>query len=203
MRPGLPLARIVALFVALALGAALGLSSAWLALRGGLAFGAARAGPWVAHPHAGGAARDPYAAAALARSGETPFDVAEGVAFLARADSAGALLDGACDYRVSGAMPSARFWTLTASDAAGRLVANAAGRFGFTSTELVRAETGAFEIVLSPQARPGMWLPTTGVGALALTLRLYDSSAAASAASLKAGDLPRLEKLACSREARS
>jgi hypothetical protein len=193
----LPIARIVALFVALALGAALGLSSAWLALRAGLAFGAVRAGPWVAHPHAGGLARDPYAAAALARTGETPFDVAEGVAFLARDDSAGAPLDGACDYRVKGAVPAARFWTLTASDASGRVVANPAGRFGFTSTELARAESGAFEIALSPDVRPGMWLPTSGVGDLALTLRLYDASAAGSASSLKAADLPRVEKLGC------
>lgn len=189
--------RVATLFGALALGAGLGLSSAWLALREGVAFGAVRAGPWVAHPHAGGLDRDPYTAAALARSGETPFDVAEGVTFIARNDSSGAPLDGACDYRVVGATPQARFWTLTVSDPSGRLVANAARRHGFTSTEMVRAESGAVVTVLSPRVRAGMWLPTTGLGPLKLALRLYDTSASATAAALKRADLPRIEKLGC------
>lgn len=193
----MPISRIVALFVALALGAALGLSSAWFAVRSGLAFGAVRAGPWVAWPHRGGVDRDPYAAAVIARSGETPFDVAEGVTFFARADSSGAKLDGACEYRIAGSVPAARFWTLTVTDSGGRVVANPAQRFGFTSTELVRAENGGFEIALAARARPGMWLPTTGLGTLALSLRFYDTSASAGAASLKPGDLPRIEKLGC------
>lgn len=193
----MPFGRIVALFVALALGAALGLASAWMAVRGGLAFGAARAGPWVAYPHRGGLDRDPYAAAALARTGETPFDVAEGVAFRATADSSGAPLHGGCAYRLSGTVPPARFWTLAVTDAKGRLVANPAARHGFTSAELVRAETGGFEIMLAPQARPGMWLPTSGLGKLTLSLRLYDSSASAAAGALKAADLPRIERLDC------
>lgn len=192
------LGRLIALFAALALGAALGLSSAAMALRAGLAFGAVRAGPWVASPNAGGLDRDPYVAAALARSGETPFDVAEGVAFLARRDSDGAPLDGACAYRVAGAVPPARFWTLAVTNGRGLIVDNPARRFGFTSTELSRAENGAFELFLSPDARAGMWLPTTGLGKLALALRLYDPAAGVAAGALKPGDLPRIEKLGCS-----
>lgn len=193
----MPIGRIVALFAALALGAALGLSSAWMAVQAGLSFNVAQAGPWVAHRLDGGLERDPYAAAAVARSGTTPFDVAEGVAFVARRDSAGAPLDGRCDYRISGAAPRSRFWTVTASDARGHVVDNPARRFGFTSTELVRAEDGGFEIALSPRVQPGMWIPTFGVGELALSLRLYDGGAAVAATSLKAGDLPRIERIGC------
>lgn len=189
--------RVIALFAALALGAALGLSSAAMALRAGIVFGAVRAGPWVATPHAGGLERDPYVAAALARSGETPFDVAEGVAFFARVDSAGAPLDGACSYRLSGAVPQARFWTLAVTNGRGRLVDNPAQRFGVTSTELVRAENGGFELFLAPRARSGMWLPTTGLGKVTLALRLYDAAASAAAGALKPADLPRIDKLGC------
>jgi hypothetical protein len=188
---------VIALFAALALGAALGLTSVWLAVRSGVAFGAVRAGPWVAYPRAAGLDRDPYAAALVARSGQTPLDIAEGVAFVALADSDGRALDGACEYRVSGAVPRARFWTLAATDARGALSDNPAGRHGFTSTELVRDEAGAFQVSVSPQARAGNWLPTTGLRRVALALRLYDASVSAGAAALKASDLPRIEKAGC------
>lgn len=191
------LTRLIALFAALALGAALGLASAAWSVRSRVAFGALGAGPWVAHPLAGGESRDPYAAARTARTGELPFDIAEGVAFLARADSQGRALDGACDYRVSGATPLARFWTLTATDADGRLVDNAARREGFTSTELVRAEDGGFAVLLSPQARSGMWLPTQGLRDMTLALRLYDTSLSAVSSSITASALPRIERLGC------
>lgn len=190
--------RVVTLFAAVGLGAALGLFSAWLALREDLAFGAVRAGPWVAHPQAGGLDRDPYAAAAIARTGRTPFDVAEGVAFFASVDSSGAPLDGACDYGVRGAPPQARFWTLAVTDPQGRILDNPARRYGFTSTEMVRAESGHVETILSPRVHPGMWLPTPGLGRLTLALRLYDASASALAASLKAADMPRIERVGCS-----
>ena len=191
------LARLIALFAALALGAALGLASAAWSVRARVAFGALGAGPWTAHPLAGGESRDPYAAARAARTGELPFDIAEGVAFLARADSQGRPLDGACDYRVAGAAPHARFWTLTASDARGRLVENDAQRQGFTSSELVREEDGGFVLRLSPQARPGMWLPTQGLRRMTLALRLYDTSLSAVSSSISATALPRIERVGC------
>jgi len=74
-----------------------------------------------------------------------------------------------------GTTPAARFWTLTLYDPEGRLVANSANRYGFTSQEIVRAADGGFEIVAAPRARPGNWLPTGGAERYALVLRLYDT----------------------------
>ena len=193
MRPQL----LVRILLVLAIGAALGVAASWAALRNGLAFDLVEAGPWVAAPRLASRARDPYAAAALARSGETPLDLAEALAFVARADASGAKLDGACVYRVKGPAPQARFWTLTLTDQQGRLIENDARRYGFTSTEIVREETGGFEIAVSATARAGAWLPAPPDRRFALTLRLYDSPVAAAAATLQADALPQILREQC------
>ncbi|MBK9083391.1 MAG: DUF1214 domain-containing protein [Rhizobiales bacterium] len=193
MRPQL----LVRILLVLAIGAGLGFATSWAALRNGVAFDLVAAGPWVAAPRLASRARDPYAAAALARAGETPFDLAEGLVFVARADASGAKLDGACVYRVKGPTPPARFWTLTLTDQQGRLVENEARRYGFTSTEIVREETGGFEIVVAPTARAGAWLPAPADRRFALTLRLYDTPSAAAAATLQADALPQLLREQC------
>jgi hypothetical protein len=132
-------------------------------------------GAWTANPKAGTTGIDPYARAAVARNGVLPLGSGDGVAFLARADDAGEPLDGRCDVTLSGMTPAARFWTLTLYHLDGRLVANAVGRYGFTSQEIVRRSNGAFEIAVAPRARPGNWLPSGGVERYLLVLRLYDT----------------------------
>ena len=49
-------------------------------------------------PASGG---DPYARAAVARSGQAPLGSAEGLGFTAALDSAGAKLNANCDYRIA------------------------------------------------------------------------------------------------------
>ena len=46
-------------------------------------------------------------------------------------------LDGRCIVTLTGTTPPARFWTITLYDLDGRLVPNAADRYGFTSQEIV------------------------------------------------------------------
>ena len=71
---------------------------------------------------------DPYARAAMARTGAVPIGAGDGVAFFAVADEAGRAFDGRCDTVILGTTPAARFWTLTLYDPQGRLVANSAAR---------------------------------------------------------------------------
>lgn len=163
------------LLFALTLAAAVGLGSTWLALTNGTAFGAVTIGAWTAWPRTGTPQIDPYARAAIARNGELPLGSGDGVAFFASADDAGRPLDGRCDASLRGATPPARYWTLTLYDPAGGLVANALGRHGFTSQEIVRRADGQFDIVAAPRARPGNWLPTGGIERYVLVLRLYDT----------------------------
>jgi hypothetical protein len=160
---------------AFAIAAAVGLGATWLSLSRGVAFGALNIGAWTAFPKTGTPGIDPYARAVIARSGELPIGVGDGVAFYATADDRGKPFDGRCDVDITGITPTARFWTLTLYDREGKLVPNAVNRYGFTSQEILRNGDGSFNIRVGPRARYGNWLPTGGVERYVLVLRFYDT----------------------------
>ncbi len=118
---------------AFAVAAAVGLGATWLTLSRSTAFGAVTIGAWTAWPKTGTPGIDPYARAVIARSGELPIGVGDGVAFYAQADDQGKNFDGRCDVDISGVTPTARFWTLTLYHPDVKLVANSVNRHGFTS----------------------------------------------------------------------
>jgi hypothetical protein len=181
-------------------GAALGLGATSVSVTRGFGFDRVKAGPWRAMPQVPANGGDPYARAEVARSGVAPLGAAEGLGFTASVDSAGDKLDASCDYRIVGAMPSARFWTLTVTDTKGHLVASEgpARRAGFTSSEMLRDAKGGFEIRLAREARAGNWLPLAAPGAFTLALRLYDSPHSLSAGVLAASEMPEISKERCS-----
>jgi hypothetical protein len=161
---------------ALAVAAVVGLGATYLALTRGAAFGALSIGTWTAWPKTGTADVEPYARATIARTGQLPIALGDGVSFTAQADDNGKLLDGRCDVSIAGITPAARFWTLTLYNTEGELVANSVNRYGFTSQEIVRNAGGNFEIVAGPRANTGNWLPTGGVERYTLVLRFYDTA---------------------------
>jgi hypothetical protein len=161
--------------ICFALAATVGLGATWLALNNGVAFGALAIGAWSARPKSGTSDIDPYARAEFERSGALPLGLGDGVAFTAKTDDAGQPLDGRCEVVLSGMTPQARFFTLTFYSPDGKLVANAIGRSGFTSQELIRNGDGSFQISVAPRARPGNWLPTGGIERYVLVMRLYDT----------------------------
>lgn len=179
------------------IAAALGLGLTWLALSRGTAFGAMSIGAWNAWPRTGTIEIDPYARAALARSGELPIASGDGVAFFARSDDQGRALDGRCDVALDGITPTARFWTITLYDPDGRLVANASDRYGFTSQEIVRHADGSFEVVVAPRARAGNWLPTGGAERYVLVLRLYDSPVGVASRTAREVPMPAVATKGC------
>ena len=154
-------------------------------------------GAWTARPSSGTNAVDPYARAAIARSGELPLGTGDGVAFTALSDDNNRALDGRCDVVVSGVTPAARFWTLTLYDAQGRLVANALQRYGFTSQEIIRGADGTFEIRIASRSRAGNWLPTGGLERYALVLRLYDTAVGVSLRSQRDAPMPAIATTGC------
>ncbi|WP_457797759.1 DUF1214 domain-containing protein [Methylocystis sp. S23] len=156
-------------------GLALGLLATLFSLNSGYGFDPLRAGPWTAWPSIGGAEIDPYARAVVARSGEAPLGRDQGLAFVASDDSDGAPLDGACEYRIVDPLPAARFWTLSLATPTGALIDNPAGRYGFSSVDVLRREGGAFEIVLARNARAGNWLSPGETRRFVVMLRLYDT----------------------------
>lgn len=178
-------------------GAALGLGATALTVSRGYGFDSVKAGPWRGLPQVPATGGDPYARAAISRSGQAPLGAAEGLAFAATLDSAGAKLVAACDYRITGAMPSARFWTVTVTDVDGRLIETPGRRAGFTSSEVLRDASGGFEIALAREARPGNWLPLAAPGRFTVMLRLYDSPHSLSAGALEAAEMPQILRERC------
>lgn len=159
----------------LIVAAGIGLGSTWYALSYSVTFGALSLGAWTAQPKTGTANIDPYARAAVERSGELPIGIGDGVTFIARSDDSNRPLDGRCNAVIKGGTPQARFFTITLYEPNGALIANVVSRSGFTSQELVRKADGSFEIAVGPRARPGNWLPTGGIAKYVLVLRLYDT----------------------------
>jgi hypothetical protein len=182
----------------LILAAAIGLGATWLTLTRGVAFGALTIGAWTAWPKSGSPDIDPYARATIARTGELPVGVGDGVAFYAHTDDAGNVLDGRCTFAVAGMTPAARYWTVTLYDAQGRLVANTIDRHGFTSAEILREANGRFAITIGPRARPGNWLPSGGIEQFVLVWRLYDTPIGVASLTTKEGPMPSVERKSCS-----
>ena len=177
--------------------AAAGLGLTQLALTRGTSFGAITIGAWTAWPKSGTSEIDPYARATIARSGELPIGSGDGVAFFATSDETGRGLDGRCVATVSGTTPAARFWTLTMYDPDGRLVANAANRWGFTSQEIAREADGNFAVTISPRARPGNWIPSGGIDRYVLVMRLYDTPVGVATRTAKDAPMPALKISDC------
>jgi hypothetical protein len=179
------------------IGVLLGLFVTFVAVERGKGFGAIAAGPWTGWPRNGTSDTDPYTRAILAYSGEMFLIESEELSFVAHGDSNGAEFDPACDYTLQGEIPPARYWTLTLLSPAGAPIANTAGRPGFTSSEVLRASDGHFEITLSRHARSGNWLPIGDTSKFILVLRLYDSELGTPAAALDAANMPGLVRGRC------
>jgi hypothetical protein len=184
-------------FLTFLVAAALGLGATWFALTRGTAFGAVQIGAWTAWPRSGSVDIDPYSRAGIARTGQLPIGLGDGIAFLARTDDTGRPFDGRCEVTVHGTTPPARFWTLTLYDPEGRLVANSANRYGFTSQEIVRAADGSFEIIAAPRARAGNWLPTGGAERYLLMLRLYDTPVGVATRAGREAPMPAIVARSC------
>jgi len=185
-------------FITFLIAAAVGLGATWLTLTRGVAFGSLNIGAWTAWPKSGSVDIDPYARANIARTGELPTGMGDGVAFYASSDDARNSFDGRCTFAVSGMTPVARYWTITLYNPEGKLVANTIDRHSFTSDEIVRDSDGGFAITVAPLARPGNWLPTGGADKFVLVLRLYDTPIGVSTGTTKEGPMPAIMRKGCS-----
>jgi len=173
---------ILTVALALALAFGLGVGTLVLALDSFDGLSRLTVGPWSAQPWAGTPAADPYARARAAREASLPLGQAEGLAFTATRDSDGQPLDRACEYRLAGAVPAARFFTLYARGGDGAALASGSLKApALHSWGMLRGADGTAEIAIGGSPAPGNWLQVEGGGPMALVLTLYDTPVAASA----------------------
>ena len=179
---------------------ALGLGSAYFAVRGGLAAGDLQNGPWRTNLTTGSADADLYTRARVAVGGLLALAPSETIYFTAATDTEGTPLSARCDYRLEGGELPARWWSITAYAADHFLIPNDAGRYSISQTTVqLAAPGGDWAARVSTEPSAGNWLPSGRSGERAefsLTLRLYNP--APSVAQNPAGmALPRLSREAC------
>ena len=191
------MADFVGIVIVGVLGVVIGLTSSAFALSHLSPFDRVRLGAWSIEAHAGSIEADPYTRARLAKSGEIPLAIGEGLQLIARDDDDGRPLDAHCVYQIGPRAPAARYWTLSLTDPQGFPVANAADRYGFRSSEILRSGSGDFVITAAAEVQPGDWLPIGAPGPFALALRLYDSPLGATAAAIDPATLPRIKRVGC------
>ena len=151
-----------------------GLLSSCYTITTGTALTTQRLGPWVTWTSAGQPGTDPYTRAHFANLGALPLNSETAQLYVAKTDSDGRRLHSSCDYAVEGKGMASFWWSVSVFDDAGRLIANPAERYAFTSDTMGVKPDGSFTVSLSRDARPENWLPTGGAGRIAVTLQMID-----------------------------
>jgi hypothetical protein len=182
---------------AVLLGLAGGLASAFRMVEGDYPFGRREAQAWTAWPELGSRNIDPYARAILARNGDIPLAIGEGLAFHANADDFGRPLDAACLYTISGRTPPARYWTIALYDQQGRHDPSPTLRSHTTSARILRDEEGRMEITLSRDPQPGNWLIAPASRQFQIVFRLYDTPVSGTLSWVTEGSLPTIRRGEC------
>jgi hypothetical protein len=188
-----------------------GLAAAWLMVRkAGDAF-TVQAGPWRASTLTGSPDSGALLRAQVAVAGLLALSRQETMYYIAREDSSGQRLRASCRYRIEGAVPAARWWSVTAYADDYFLFTVPSGRYSFNS-EQHRIIAGqqpemaqSFKIETGPELTgPPSYLPTPATpgnkktSGLVLTLRLYNPQPqlAQSPQSLKAPSIQRIGECA-------
>lgn len=183
--------------IALVGGLTVGLGAAWALTNGGLSNGAIANGPWTTSLGFGTKTTDPVTRALVARAGLLALPAKETVYWSATADAAGAPLDGACRYRLSGKPLDARWWSVTIYDAKGYLVANPADIWSVNGANVALDAKGEWRVTIAPdKPAEGAWLPGTKGQPFHLTLRMYNPGQAFRADPAKAV-LPQIVREGC------
>lgn len=130
-------------------------------------------GPWRTSDRYGAPNADLLTRAIVARVGLFALSRKETIYYSARTDSTGAPLDGACQYRVIGPVPAARWWSITAYGANHYLIASEDGRYSVGVRDMPANE---IDFVIAHRTQGALSPPLKGP--FSLTMRIYDPSPA-------------------------
>ena len=118
----------------------------------------------------------------------------EAIYFNAATDSDGNALDGACNYTVRGGAIDARWWTLTAYDPDGYLIADDGKRYSYGSSKLAPDIQDDWQVTVGPSVSDS--IATDPAAPFQLTLRAYHPSQALLETRASTA-LPQIEKTGC------
>lgn len=172
--------------LAAVIGVLLGLLLTFWAVRGGGMGGDVRIGPWSTSSATGSADAGPLLRARVALRGLLALTAREAIYLTANTDSAGRPLEGGCTYRVAGAAPPARWWSITAYGADNYLIPTPASRYSVGSAG--SAGSAAIDTTVGPDGR----ITTLHGQPFDLTLRAYNPEP-----SLLSGEMPVITRLKC------
>jgi hypothetical protein len=188
---------LVNLAVVVPAAVVLGIGTAWYMVQAGTRLSTRAIGPWVTWTGAGRSDAEPYTRAHIALNSLLPVSSTSELTFRAKTDSRGDRLTSACDYTVVMDDFEPAWWSLAVFDGAGRLVANPAERYGFTSATAMREPRGRTVVTLARDARPGNWLPSGRSNRIVLVLTVQDSSWAAAVDGSASKALPQVLRTVC------
>lgn len=168
--------RALKIAATIAIGIALGLAATWVtAIRGAMS-GGVTDGPWSTSLDTGSTEGGPYLRARIAVHGLLALSREETVYYSTLRDSAGADLDGKCNYRLEGRDPPTRWWSITAYGADDFLMPNDANAYSVSKNAVARNADGSYAVTLSQDKADGNWIPIAP-GRFNLTIRLYNPGA--------------------------
>jgi hypothetical protein len=130
----------------------------------------------------------PYALGHFLNSGQVPPTKASRQ-FVRRVDDKGQGLSASCVIELSGVVPVARWWTLSAAAADGSV---ASDRNVLSAGQAIFEANGKLVARISAAPSPGNWISAPSRGAVVLVLTLHDPTAA-----ITATDLPTLTQGGC------
>jgi hypothetical protein len=187
---------------------AIGITAAWALVKKAGDASTVQAGPWRASTLTGSPDSGALLRAQVAVAGLLALSKQETMYYIARQDSAGQPLRASCKYRIAGAAPAARWWSVTAYADDYFLFTVPSGRYSFNS-EQHRILAGdqaekllSFSMQTGPELNGPAWhVPTPASnanGGLVLTLRLYNPAPglAQSPETLKAPSIERIGECA-------
>lgn len=165
---------------AYALAVVVGVGSAWWVLKKApWVQNHVQVGAWRTNLLAGSQDADAYTRATVALNALLALDRSETMYFIATQDDTGQALRSGCNYRITGAPPAARWWSITAYADDMFLFDVPSGRHSLSGARAQLNPQGEFTLAVGPQESRDMhWIPTTGGRGLVLTLRLYNPAPA-------------------------
>ncbi len=168
--------RIGIAFVLYGFAVLLGLGSAWWVLKKApWMVQSVQVGAWKTNLLAGSPDADIYTRATIALNALLALGRDETMYFVAVQDDDGRPLRSHCSYRVEGAPPKAKWWSITAYADDMFLFDAPNKQYSLNGTTARLDANGRFAFTTGVQEQAGThWLPTPGNRGLVLTLRLYN-----------------------------